>query len=260
MGPDPAHGDGAAAPPSPRRKRMREDSGPALSGPEFRISATKWQYRGTKTAPLAGAAEGQERPKAPRPAPAPEPSAPAEPGLASSTAGPRPADAAAEAGQTDATAAPELADAAAEPEPTGVTSLLGPADAVAERVPADAAAEAETQPSPERSVADELDVSAALLGAMRACTLDVKAAMRRGDGVGVDCIAPYMFYLYSQYNFDQGDIGRLFISGFGSSMLFDTIGRPLANKQFKESNMQGAEEGVHHLHHELHHQALAPRA
>ena len=50
MGPDPAPGDHAAAPLNPRRKRRREDSGPAPSSPEFRILATKWQYRGTTTA------------------------------------------------------------------------------------------------------------------------------------------------------------------------------------------------------------------
>ncbi|XP_062198860.1 predicted GPI-anchored protein 58 [Phragmites australis] len=146
MGPDPAPGDLAVAPPSPRWKRMREDSGPELSGPEFRIPAAKWQYRGTKTAPPAGAAEGQGRPEAPRPAPVPELSAPAEPGLASAAAGPRPVDTATETGQTDGAAVPELADAVAEPEPVDAMSLPGPADAVAERVPADAAAETETQP------------------------------------------------------------------------------------------------------------------
>ena len=49
MGPDSAPVDRAAAPPSPRRKRRREDSGPALPDPEFRLPAAKWQYRGTTT-------------------------------------------------------------------------------------------------------------------------------------------------------------------------------------------------------------------
>ncbi|XP_062203751.1 predicted GPI-anchored protein 58 [Phragmites australis] len=148
MGPDPVPGDRAAAPPSPRWKRMREDSGPALSGPEFRIPTAKWQYRGTKTASPTGAAEGQGRLEALRPAPTPEPSVPAEPELASAAAGPRPADAATEAGQTDEAAAPELADAAAEPETAGAPNSLGPADAAAERVPANAMAEVKQAAGP----------------------------------------------------------------------------------------------------------------
>ncbi|KAG2555272.1 hypothetical protein PVAP13_9KG566200 [Panicum virgatum] len=42
---------------------------------------------------------------------------------------------------------------------------------------------------------------------------------------------PYVYYLYRQYGFDKGDIGRLFIAGFGSSMLFGTIVGSLADKQ-----------------------------
>ncbi|VAH68777.1 unnamed protein product [Triticum turgidum subsp. durum] len=42
---------------------------------------------------------------------------------------------------------------------------------------------------------------------------------------------PYVYYLYSQYGFDKGDIGRLFIAGFGSSMLFGTIVGSLADRQ-----------------------------
>jgi Sugar-tranasporters, 12 TM len=42
---------------------------------------------------------------------------------------------------------------------------------------------------------------------------------------------PYVYFLYSQYGFDKGDIGRLFIAGFGSSMLFGTIVGSLADKQ-----------------------------
>ncbi|CAN1254693.1 Molybdate-anion transporter [Linum perenne] len=34
---------------------------------------------------------------------------------------------------------------------------------------------------------------------------------------------PYVYYLYSQYGYGKGDIGQLFIAGFGSSMLFGTI-------------------------------------
>ncbi|KAK9161066.1 hypothetical protein Syun_007407 [Stephania yunnanensis] len=42
---------------------------------------------------------------------------------------------------------------------------------------------------------------------------------------------PYVYFLYSQYGFDKGDIGRLFIAGFGSSMLFGTLVGSLADKQ-----------------------------
>ncbi|BBH03520.1 Major facilitator superfamily protein [Prunus dulcis] len=42
---------------------------------------------------------------------------------------------------------------------------------------------------------------------------------------------PYVYYLYSQYGFSKGDIGQLFIAGFGSSMLFGTVVGSLADKQ-----------------------------
>ncbi|KAH8522198.1 hypothetical protein H0E87_002999 [Populus deltoides] len=42
---------------------------------------------------------------------------------------------------------------------------------------------------------------------------------------------PYVCYLYSQYGFGKGEIGQLFIAGFGSSMLFGTIVGSLADKQ-----------------------------
>ena len=42
---------------------------------------------------------------------------------------------------------------------------------------------------------------------------------------------PHVYYLYSQYGFGKGDIGQLFIAGFGSSMLFGTIVGSLADKQ-----------------------------
>jgi len=40
-----------------------------------------------------------------------------------------------------------------------------------------------------------------------------------------------VYYLYSTYGFGKGDIGQLFIAGFGSSMLFGTIVGSLADKQ-----------------------------
>uniref|UniRef100_A0A452YN22 Major facilitator superfamily (MFS) profile domain-containing protein n=1 Tax=Aegilops tauschii subsp. strangulata TaxID=200361 RepID=A0A452YN22_AEGTS len=53
-----------------------------------------------------------------------------------------------------------------------------------------------------------------------------------GGGAAGDWLqGPYVYYLYSQYGFDKGDIGRLFIAGFGSSMLFGTIVGSLADKQ-----------------------------
>ncbi|XP_021767898.1 molybdate-anion transporter-like [Chenopodium quinoa] len=42
---------------------------------------------------------------------------------------------------------------------------------------------------------------------------------------------PYVYYLYTTYGFSKGDIGQLFIAGFGSSMLFGTIVGSLADKQ-----------------------------
>ncbi|GJP56872.1 hypothetical protein CLOM_g15918 [Closterium sp. NIES-68] len=41
---------------------------------------------------------------------------------------------------------------------------------------------------------------------------------------------PYVYALYQHYGYDQGDIGRLFIAGFGSSMIFGTIVGSLADK------------------------------
>lgn len=41
---------------------------------------------------------------------------------------------------------------------------------------------------------------------------------------------PYVYFLYTQYGFTKGDIGRLFIAGFGSSMVFGTIVGSLGDK------------------------------
>ena len=41
---------------------------------------------------------------------------------------------------------------------------------------------------------------------------------------------PYVYFLYTQYGFDKGDIGRLFIAGFGSSMVFGTFVGSLGDK------------------------------
>lgn len=46
-----------------------------------------------------------------------------------------------------------------------------------------------------------------------------------------------MYYLYSTYGFGKGEIGQLFIAGFGSSMLFGTIVGSLADKQYDSINL-----------------------
>ncbi|GAV68711.1 DUF791 domain-containing protein [Cephalotus follicularis] len=57
--------------------------------------------------------------------------------------------------------------------------------------------------------------------------LIVYSLMMAGDWLQ----GPYVYYLYSSYGFDKGEIGQLFIAGFGSSMLFGTIVGSLADKQ-----------------------------
>ena len=42
---------------------------------------------------------------------------------------------------------------------------------------------------------------------------------------------PYVYALYAGYGFSKGDIGKLFIAGFGSSMVFGTVVGSLADKQ-----------------------------
>ncbi|KFM25691.1 Major facilitator superfamily domain-containing protein 5 [Auxenochlorella protothecoides] len=41
---------------------------------------------------------------------------------------------------------------------------------------------------------------------------------------------PYVYALYEHYGFTRGEIGRLFIAGFGSSMIFGTVMGSLADK------------------------------
>ena len=43
---------------------------------------------------------------------------------------------------------------------------------------------------------------------------------------------PYVYALYAGYGFSKGDIGKLFIAGFGSSMVFGTVVGSLADKQY----------------------------
>ncbi|KAJ4840909.1 hypothetical protein Tsubulata_001102 [Turnera subulata] len=73
--------------------------------------------------------------------------------------------------------------------------------------------------------------------------LVVYSLMMAGDWLQ----GPYVYYLYRQYGFGKGDIGQLFIAGFGSSMLFGTIG--------SEESMYYL---LHHLHSQLHHQTFSP--
>ncbi|GAB4815724.1 hypothetical protein N2152v2_002770 [Parachlorella kessleri] len=56
--------------------------------------------------------------------------------------------------------------------------------------------------------------------------LVVYALMMAGDWLQ----GPYVYALYEHYGFKVGDIGRLFIAGFGSSMIFGTIVGGLADR------------------------------
>jgi MFS family permease len=56
--------------------------------------------------------------------------------------------------------------------------------------------------------------------------LVVYSLMMAGDWLQ----GPYVYALYQHYGFDRGDIGRLFIAGFGSSMVFGTIVGALADR------------------------------
>eukprot|EP00798_Chlamydomonas_sp_ICE-L_P011227 gene11227-18856_t len=54
----------------------------------------------------------------------------------------------------------------------------------------------------------------------------VYAMMMAGDWLQ----GPYVYALYEYYGYSQKDIGRLFIAGFGSSMIFGTVVGALADK------------------------------
>eukprot|EP00951_Prasinocladus_malaysianus_P021438 scaffold177277_cov42-Prasinocladus_malaysianus.AAC.3 len=41
---------------------------------------------------------------------------------------------------------------------------------------------------------------------------------------------PYVYALYQHYGFHRGDIGLLFIAGFGSSLVFGTVVGSLGDK------------------------------
>ena len=42
---------------------------------------------------------------------------------------------------------------------------------------------------------------------------------------------PYVYALYQSYGYQRGDIGKLFIAGFGSSLVFGTIVGSLVDKR-----------------------------
>ncbi|GMH42407.1 hypothetical protein BSKO_10326 [Bryopsis sp. KO-2023] len=46
---------------------------------------------------------------------------------------------------------------------------------------------------------------------------------------------PYVYRLYQHYGYDVGDIGKLFIAGFGASLVFGTIVGSLADKHGRKS-------------------------
>lgn len=47
---------------------------------------------------------------------------------------------------------------------------------------------------------------------------------------------PYVYALYSEYGFSKGDIGLLFIAGFGSSLLFGTVVGGFADRYGRKLN------------------------
>ncbi|KAL5747700.1 hypothetical protein ACOSQ2_024997 [Xanthoceras sorbifolium] len=77
-----------------------------------------------------------------------------------------------------------------------------------------------------KSTKDRINTSSAF-NAFKNNYLLVYSIMMAGDWLQ----GPYVYYLYSTYGFSKGEIGKLFIAGFGSSMLFGTIVGSLADKQ-----------------------------
>ena len=56
--------------------------------------------------------------------------------------------------------------------------------------------------------------------------LFVYSLMMAGDWLQ----GPYVYALYQHYGYSTGDIGKLFIAGFGSSMIFGTVVGSMADK------------------------------
>ncbi|GAA0185930.1 transporter [Lithospermum erythrorhizon] len=76
-----------------------------------------------------------------------------------------------------------------------------------------------------KSNQDRVNTSSAF-NAFKNNYLVVYSLMMAGDWLQ----GPYVYYLYTTYGFGKGEIGQLFIAGFGSSMLFGTIVGSLADK------------------------------
>mmetsp|Transcript_17439 Transcript_17439/g.37960 ORF Transcript_17439/g.37960 Transcript_17439/m.37960 type:complete len:463 (-) Transcript_17439:278-1666(-) len=70
------------------------------------------------------------------------------------------------------------------------------------------------------------DKMSSIFYAFRNNYLVVYSLMMAGDWLQ----GPYVYALYSYYGYDKGDIGKLFIAGFGSSMIFGTVVGSLADK------------------------------
>ena len=62
--------------------------------------------------------------------------------------------------------------------------------------------------------------------AFRNSYLFVYSLMMAGDWLQ----GPYVYALYQHYGYSTGDIGKLFIAGFGSSMIFGTVVGSMADK------------------------------
>lgn len=69
-------------------------------------------------------------------------------------------------------------------------------------------------------------VTSPVFNAFKNNYLVVYSLMMAGDWLQ----GPYVYALYVYYGYDKGDIGKLFIAGFGSSMLFGTIVGSLADR------------------------------
>jgi len=61
--------------------------------------------------------------------------------------------------------------------------------------------------------------------------LFVYSLMMAGDWLQ----GPYVYALYQHYGYTTGDIGKLFIAGFGSSMIFGTVVGSMADKHGRKA-------------------------
>ena len=63
------------------------------------------------------------------------------------------------------------------------------------------------------------------------CAIIVVLMLTSQHAAGDWLQGPYVYALYQHYGYQVGDIGRLFIAGFGSSMVFGTIAGSMADQQ-----------------------------